>query len=124
MYMLGYMLVCMVYVMGDVVFVGDMLFMLDGGFVWVDFFGGDVGMLYDLIQKVLFFLEGMCFYMCYDYGLNGCDIVWEIMVGEEKEYNIYVGGGKICEEFVKFWIECDVQLVMFKLIILFLQVNM
>lgn len=49
MYIFGYILVCMVYVFGDVVFVGDMLFMFDGGLVCVDFFGGDVGILFDLI---------------------------------------------------------------------------
>lgn len=69
-------------------------------------------------------LDDMCLFMCYDYGFNGCDIEWEIIVGVEKEYNIYVGVGKLKEDFVKFWIECDVQLVMLWLIILLFQVNM
>lgn len=40
LYVLGYIFVCMVYVIGDVVFVGDILFMLDYGMVCCDFFGG------------------------------------------------------------------------------------
>lgn len=62
--------------------------------------------------------------MCHDYGPNGRDIAWETTVGEEKEHNIHVGGGKTKEEFVKFRTERDAQLDMPKLIIPSLQVNM
>lgn len=42
LYILGYILVCMIYLVGDSVFVGDILFMFDYGIVCCDFFGGDV----------------------------------------------------------------------------------
>ena len=120
----GHTPACMVHVMGDAAFVGDTLFMPDGGSARADFPGGDAGTLYDSIQKVLALPDDMRLFMCHDYGPNGRDIQWETTVGEEKEHNIHVGGGKTKEEFVKFRTERDAQLDMPKLIIPSLQVNM
>ncbi|MDA7430824.1 MBL fold metallo-hydrolase [Primorskyibacter aestuariivivens] len=120
----GHTPACMVHVMGDAAFVGDTLFMPDGGSARADFPGGDAGTLYDSIQKVLALPDDMRLFMCHDYGPNGRDIQWETTVGEEKEHNIHVGQGKTKEEFVKFRTERDAQLDMPKLIIPSLQVNM
>ncbi|MEJ6394524.1 MBL fold metallo-hydrolase [Gymnodinialimonas sp. 2305UL16-5] len=124
MYTPGHTPACMVHVMGDAAFVGDTLFMPDGGSARADFPGGDAGVLYDSIQKVLALPDAMRLFMCHDYGPNGRDIAWETSVGEEKAHNIHVGGGKTKEEFVKFRTERDAQLAMPKLIIPSLQVNM
>ena len=124
MYTPGHTPACMVHVMGDAAFVGDTLFMPDGGSARADFPGGDAGTLYDSIQKVLALPDEMRLFMCHDYGPNGRDIAWETTVGEEKAHNIHVGGGKTKEEFVKFRTERDAQLDMPKLIIPSLQVNM
>jgi glyoxylase-like metal-dependent hydrolase (beta-lactamase superfamily II) len=120
----GHTPACMVHVMGDAAFVGDTLFMPDGGSARADFPGGDAGELYDSIQKVLTLPDEMRLFMCHDYGPNGRDIQWETTVGEEKAHNIHVGGGKTREEFVKFRTERDATLAMPKLIIPSLQVNM
>lgn len=120
----GHTPACMVHVMGNAAFVGDTLFMPDGGSARADFPGGDAATLYDSIQKVLSLPEDMRLFMCHDYGPNGRDIQWETTVGDEKKYNIHVGGGKTKEEFVKFRNERDAQLKMPKLIIPSLQVNM
>ena len=120
----GHTPACMVHVMGDAAFVGDTLFMPDGGSARADFPGGDAATLYDSIQKVLAFPDEMRLFMCHDYGPNGRDIQWETTVGEEKAHNIHVGGGKSKEEFVRFRTERDAQLAMPKLIIPSLQVNM
>ncbi len=120
----GHTPACMVHVMGDAAFVGDTLFMPDGGSARADFPGGDAGVLYDSIQKVLALPDDMRLFMCHDYGPNGRDIQWETTVAEEKAHNIHVGGGKTKEEFVKFRTERDAQLDMPKLIIPSLQVNM
>ena len=120
----GHTPACMVHVMGDAAFVGDTLFMPDGGSARADFPGGDAATLYDSIQKVLSLPDDMRLFMCHDYGPNGRDIQWETTVGEEKEHNIHVGGGKTKAEFVKFRTERDAQLDMPKLIIPSLQVNM
>ena len=124
MYTPGHTPACMVHVMGDAAFVGDTLFMPDGGSARADFPGGDAGQLYDSIQKVLALPDAMRLFVCHDYGPNGRDIAWETSVGEEKAHNIHVGGGKSREEFVKFRTERDATLAMPKLIIPSLQVNM
>ena len=124
MYTPGHTPACMVHVMGDAAFVGDTLFMPDGGSARADFPGGDAGVLYDSIQKVLSLPDEMRLFMCHDYGPNGRDIQWETTVGEEKTHNIHVGNGKTKEDFVKFRTERDAQLAMPRLIIPSLQVNM
>ncbi|WP_439523473.1 MBL fold metallo-hydrolase [Marivita sp.] len=120
----GHTPACMVHVMGNAAFVGDTLFMPDGGSARADFPGGDAGTLYDSIQKVLTLPDDMRLFMCHDYGPNGRDIQWETTVGEEKAHNIHVGGGKTKEEFVTFRTERDATLDMPRLIIPSLQVNM
>jgi glyoxylase-like metal-dependent hydrolase (beta-lactamase superfamily II) len=120
----GHTPACMVHVMGDAAFVGDTLFMPDGGSARADFPGGDAGELYDSIQKVLALPDAMRLFMCHDYGPGGRDIAWETTVAEEKANNIHVGGGKTREEFVKFRTERDAQLNMPRLILPSLQVNM
>ncbi|MBO9446799.1 MBL fold metallo-hydrolase [Ruegeria sp. R14_0] len=124
MYTPGHTPACMVHVMGDAAFVGDTLFMPDGGSARADFPGGDAGTLYDSIQKVLALPDETRLFMCHDYGPNGRDIAWQTTVAEEKAQNIHVGGGKTKEEFVKFRTERDAVLDMPKLIIPSLQVNM
>lgn len=115
---------CMVHVVGAAAFVGDTLFMPDGGSARADFPGGDAGELYDSIQKVLALPDETRLFMCHDYGPNGRDIQWETTVAAEKQHNIHVGAGKSRKEFVKFRTERDAELDMPKLIIPSLQVNM
>ena len=120
----GHTPACMTHVMGNAAFVGDTLFMPDGGSARADFPGGDAGVLYDSIQKVLRLPDEMRLFMCHDYGPNGRDIQWETTVGAEKAHNIHVGGGKTREDFIAFRTERDAQLAMPRLIIPSLQVNM
>jgi glyoxylase-like metal-dependent hydrolase (beta-lactamase superfamily II) len=120
----GHTPACMTHVVGDAAFVGDTLFMPDGGSARADFPGGDAATLYDSIQKVLALPDAMRLFMCHDYGPNGRDIRWETTVAEEKAHNIHVGNGKTKADFVKFRTERDAQLDMPKLIIPSLQVNM
>ncbi|MGI9435451.1 MAG: MBL fold metallo-hydrolase [Geminicoccaceae bacterium] len=119
----GHTPACMTHVIGDAAFVGDTLFMPDGGSARADFPGGDAGVLYDSIQKVLALPEVMRLFMCHDYGPNGREIRWETTVGEEKAHNIHVGGGKTREEFVAMRAARDATLDMPRLIIPSLQVN-
>ncbi|WP_088921865.1 MBL fold metallo-hydrolase [Granulosicoccus antarcticus] len=120
----GHTPACMVHVIGNAAFIGDTLFMPDGGSARADFPGGDAGELYDSIQKILALPDDMRLFMCHDYGPNGREIQWETTVAEEKAHNIHVGGGKNKADFVKFRTERDAQLDMPKLIIPSLQVNM
>lgn len=120
----GHTPACMTHVMGDAAFVGDTLFMPDGGSARADFPGGDAGQLYDSIQKVLSLPDETRLFMCHDYGPNGREIRWETTVADEKAHNIHVGGGKTREEFVAMRTARDKTLDMPKLIIPSLQVNM
>ena len=120
----GHTPACMTHVIGDAAFVGDTLFMPDGGSARADFPGGDAGTLYDSIQTLLAMPDEMRLFMCHDYGPNGREIKWETTVGEERAHNIHVGAGKTREEFIKFRTERDAQLAMPRLIIPSLQVNM
>lgn len=124
LYTPGHTPACMVHVMGDAAFVGDTLFMPDGGSARADFPGGDAGQLYDSIQKVLALPDRMRLFMCHDYGPNGRDIRWETTVAEEKAQNIHVGGGQTRDEFIAFRTARDATLAMPRLIIPSLQVNM
>ncbi|SDF42954.1 MULTISPECIES: MBL fold metallo-hydrolase [Thalassobaculum] len=123
----GHTPACMTHVLGDAAFVGDTLFMPDGGTARADFPGGDAGELYDSIQKVLALPEKMRLFMCHDYGPNGRDIRWETTVAEEKARNIHVGSeaqGRDKAGFVKLRTERDRTLSMPRLIIPSIQVNM
>lgn len=119
----GHTPACMTHVMGDAAFVGDTLFMPDGGSARADFPGGDAGQLYDSIQRVLSLPDEMRLFMCHDYGPNGRDIRWETTVGEEKTHNVHVAG-KTRDEFIALRTARDATLAMPKLIIPALQVNM
>lgn len=120
----GHTPACMTHVVGDAAFVGDTLFMPDGGSARADFPGGDAGVLYDSIQKVLALPDAMRLFMCHDYGPNGREIRWETTVGEERTHNIHVGGGRTRAEFVAMREARDATLAMPRLILPSLQVNM
>ena len=124
MYTPGHTPACMVHVIGDAAFVGDTLFMPDGGSARCDFPGGSAEELYDSIQKVLALPDETRLFMCHDYGPGGRAIAWGTTVAEQKAENIHVGAGKTKEDFVEFRTERDAQLAMPKLIIPSLQVNM
>ena len=119
----GHTPACMTHVMGDAAFVGDTLFMPDGGSARADFPGGDAGQLYDSIQRVLSLPDATRLFMCHDYGPNGRDIAWETTVGEEKAQNIHIAGHTRAE-FIALRTARDATLAMPKLIIPSLQVNM
>lgn len=120
----GHTPACMTHRIGDAAFVGDTLFMPDGGSARADFPGGDAGQLYDSIQRILALPDETRLFMCHDYGPNGRDIRWETTVGEERAANIHVGGGRTREEFVDFRTARDATLSMPRLILPSLQVNM
>ena len=120
----GHTPACMTHVMGDAAFVGDTLFMPDGGSARADFPGGDAGQLYDSIQRVLALPEAMRLFMCHDYGPNGRDIRWETTVADERAHNIHIGHGTTRDAFIAMRTARDKTLAMPKLIIPSLQVNM
>lgn len=120
----GHTPACMTHVIGDAAFVGDTLFMPDGGSARADFPGGDARILYRSIRRVLELPEATRLFMCHDYGPNGRQIAWETTVGEERRHNIHVKDSVTEDEFVAMREARDKTLGMPKLIIPSLQVNM
>lgn len=120
----GHTPACMTHVVGDAAFVGDTLFMPDGGSARADFPGGDARELYRSMKRVLALPNETRLFMCHDYGPNGRDIEWETTVADERAHNIHVKDGISEDEFVAMREARDATLDMPKLIIPSLQVNM
>jgi glyoxylase-like metal-dependent hydrolase (beta-lactamase superfamily II) len=120
----GHTPACMTHVIGDAAFVGDTLFMPDGGSARADFPGGDARILYRSIKRVLSMPNAMRLFMCHDYGPNGRNIKWETTVQEQRTHNIHVKDGITEDQFVAMREARDKTLEMPKLIIPSLQVNM
>jgi glyoxylase-like metal-dependent hydrolase (beta-lactamase superfamily II) len=114
----------MTHVIGDAAFVGDTLFMPDGGTARADFPGGDARILYRSIQRVLSLPPETRLFMCHDYGPNGRRIQWETTVAAERALNIHVHDGVSEDEYVAMRTARDKTLDMPKLIIPSIQVNM
>ncbi len=120
----GHTPACMTHVIGDAAFVGDTLFMPDGGSARADFPGGDARTLYRSIRRVLALPGETRLFMCHDYGPNGREIRWETTVDEQRAHNIHVRDGIGEDEFVATREARDATLAMPRLIIPSLQVNM
>ncbi len=120
----GHTPACMTHVIGDAAFVGDTLFMPDGGSARADFPGGDARTLYRSIKRVLALPGETRLFMCHDYGPNGREIRWETSVAEQRAHNIHVKDGVTEDQFVATREARDKTLSMPKLIIPSLQVNM
>ncbi|MCB1647260.1 MAG: MBL fold metallo-hydrolase [Pseudomonadales bacterium] len=88
----GHTPACATYLVDGNAFVGDTLFMPDYGTARTDFPGGDAGILYDSIQKILSLPDDTVLYMCHDY-LTGDrkDYLCKTSVAEEK-HNIHLHG--------------------------------
>lgn len=120
----GHTPACMAYHIGDVLFVGDTLFMPDFGTARCDFPGGDARVLYQSIQRLLAFPPETRMFMCHDYMPNGRELAFETTVGNQKAHNIHVHDGISEDEFVAMRTAKDATLDMPKLILPSVQVNM
>ena len=120
----GHTPACMTHVVGDAAFVGDTLFMPDGGTARTDFPGGDAAMLFRSIRRVLELPPQTRLFMCHDYGPGGRDIAWQSTVAAERAENIHIRDGVGEAEFVAMRQARDKTLGMPALIIPALQVNM
>ena len=120
----GHTPACMTHVIGDAAFVGDTIFMPDGGSARADFPGGDARTLYRSMRRILALPPETRLFMCHDYGPNGRDIRWETTVAVERAENIHVHDGMTEDAFVALREARDRTLGMPRLILPALQVNM
>jgi glyoxylase-like metal-dependent hydrolase (beta-lactamase superfamily II) len=120
----GHTPACMSYVIGDAVFVGDTLFMPDGGTARADFPGGDARELYRTIQRIFSLPDEYRIFVCHDYCPNGRNVEYQSSVEDEKRANIHVNSATTEDEFVHMRETRDKTLGMPQLILPSLQVNM
>ena len=120
----GHTPACMAHVIGDAVFVGDTLFMPDGGTARADFPGGDARTLYRSIHKILALPETYRIFVCHDYQPGGREVQWQTSVKEQREHNIHIANHVSEDAFVATREARDATLNMPKLIMPSIQVNM
>ncbi len=122
----GHTPACVSFRFGDVVFVGDTLFMPDYGTARADFPGGDARTLYRSIRKLLALPRETRLFMCHDYlpKEGRKSFAWETTVGEELDRNIHVNGTVSEEDFVAMRTARDKTLSAPTLLLPSIQVNM
>lgn len=111
------------YVIGDAAFVGDSLFMPDGGTARCDFPGGSAATLYRSIRRLFELPEATRVFVLHDYRPGGREYRNETTIGEQRRTNIHVHDGVSEAEFVALRTARDRTLGMPKLIIPAVQVN-
>lgn len=113
------------FIIGNVAFVGDTLFMPDYGTARADFPGGNARALFRSIRRILKLPKQTRLFMCHDYKAPGREtFCWESTVEEQRISNIHVHDGVNEAEFVKMREARDNSLGMPTLIIPSVQVNM
>jgi glyoxylase-like metal-dependent hydrolase (beta-lactamase superfamily II) len=81
------------YLIGDAAFVGDTMFMPDGGTARCDFPGGDPRQLYGSLRRILALPPATRIFVCHDYQPGGRPPAWQSSVAEQREANIHVKDG-------------------------------
>jgi glyoxylase-like metal-dependent hydrolase (beta-lactamase superfamily II) len=111
------------YRIGDALFVGDSLFMPDGGTARCDFPGGDAGRLFHSIRRLYALPDDTRVFVCHDYGPGGRPVACETSIGAEKRGNIHVRDGVSEQDYVVVRTTRDKTLSMPALLLPSVQVN-
>jgi glyoxylase-like metal-dependent hydrolase (beta-lactamase superfamily II) len=88
------------YLVGDALFVGDTVFMPDGGSARCDFPGGDAAELFHSIQRLYALPPATRVFVCHDYAPGGRELRFETTIAEQRASNIHVRDGVTEGEFV------------------------
>ena len=120
----GHTPACVTYLIDDMAFVGDTLFMPDYGTARADFPGGDAATLYRSIRKILALPPETRIFVGHDYLPQSRDtFIWETTVAEERARNVHVHDGVTEDDFVEMRDARDKTLAAPRLILPSLQVN-
>jgi len=111
------------YLIGDALFVGDTIFMPDGGSARCDFPGGDAAELYRTVQRLYALPPATRMFVCHDYSPGGREPRCETTVGAQREGNIHVRDGVSEASFVEMRRARDATLDVPNLIIPSVQAN-
>jgi glyoxylase-like metal-dependent hydrolase (beta-lactamase superfamily II) len=120
----GHTPACVTYVIGDAAFVGDTLFMPDGGTARCDFPGGDAATLYRSLRRILDLPRATRIFVCHDYQPGGREVKWETTVAAQRAANIHVRDGIAEAEFIAMRTGRDAKLSLPALLVPSVQVNM
>ncbi|KZN19634.1 MULTISPECIES: MBL fold metallo-hydrolase [Pseudomonas] len=108
---------------GDVILVGDTLFMPDVGTARCDFPGGNANQMFASIHKLLAFPASVRLYVCHDYPPTGRAPQCQSTVGEQRQSNIHIHDGIDEATFVAMRTRRDAGLGMPTLLLPAIQVN-
>jgi glyoxylase-like metal-dependent hydrolase (beta-lactamase superfamily II) len=97
--------------------------MPDFGTARCDFPGGDAGVLFDSIRKLLSLPGETRLYMCHDYLPGGRELRWLSSVDEQRQENIHAAEGVTRSEFTEMRNSRDSALGLPALIVPSIQVN-
>ncbi len=111
------------YRIGDAVFVGDSIFMPDGGTARCDFPGGDTHRLYRSIQRLFALPDETRVFVCHDYAPGGREYACETTIAAQKTGNIHVHDSIDEDTFVAMRTARDATLAMPALLLPAVQVN-
>jgi glyoxylase-like metal-dependent hydrolase (beta-lactamase superfamily II) len=124
----GHTPACMTYVVTDgaetAAFVGDTLFAPDYGTARCDFPGGDAGVLYRSIARVLSLPGNTKLYTCHDYQPGGRALEYMSTVAQQRRQNVHVHDGIDEPTFVEMRTARDKTLDVPTLLLPSVQVNM
>lgn len=111
------------YLIGDAVFVGDSIFMPDGGTARCDFPGGDAAALFASIRRLYELPPETRVFVCHDYSPGGREPCCETTIAAQRAANIHVRDGVTEAEFIALRTERDASLDAPKLLYPSVQVN-
>jgi glyoxylase-like metal-dependent hydrolase (beta-lactamase superfamily II) len=111
------------FLVGDAAFIGDTLFMPDGGSARCDFPGGDAAELYASVQRLFALPPDTRVFVCHDYCPGGREPRCQTTVAEQRGNNMHLRDGVSETEFVAMRQARDATLDVPNLIIPAVQVN-
>ncbi|WP_290732721.1 MBL fold metallo-hydrolase [Halobacteriovorax sp. JY17] len=120
----GHTPACSSYLIDDMLFTGDALFMPDFGTARCDFPGGSAKELYHSVHEKLYKLpDDTRTFTAHDYQPNGRELQYKSTIGEHKSRNIQLKASTTEEEFIRFRNERDSTLTAPRLLLPSIQLN-
>ena len=120
----GHTPACVSFLIDNMVFVGDALFMPDFGTGRCDFPNGSAENLFHSVREKLYKLpDEVRVYVGHDYQPNGRDLKFQTTIGESKNENIHLRYETKKEEFISFREKRDSTLSLPKLLFPSVQIN-
>ncbi|MCH9756299.1 MAG: MBL fold metallo-hydrolase [Gammaproteobacteria bacterium] len=104
----GHTSACASYLVGDAVFVGDVIFMPHMGTGRIDFPGGSAEQSYQSIQKILSLPEKTRIFTGHDYPKEGTSPAWESTIRTQKISNVLINDSIAKEQYIQLRNERDI----------------